>query len=55
MEERRQALDVRKKVLEEKNRLAEENERIRKVAQTEKRTRSEKALKNLIDSRKRRR
>ena len=54
-EERRAALGSRRKALEEKNRLAAENERLREEEKREKRLQSEKALSNLVESRKRRR
>ena len=54
-EERRQRAEKRKKDLEEKNRLAAENERHRQEVEREKIARSEKALANLVASRKRRR
>ena len=55
VEERRLAIESRKKALEEKNRLATENERLREEREHEKRDRSERAIANLIESRKRRR
>ena len=56
LEEKKQmALESRQKTLAEKNRLAEENERIRNELETEKRLRSEKAVNDLVESRKRKR
>ena len=54
-EERRTALESRRRALEEKNLLAEENKKRREEERNEKRLRSEKALSNLVESRKRRR
>ena len=52
--ERRQAIEIRRATLVEKNRLAAENEKEREKEQKEKRLRSERAIDNLIESRKRR-
>ena len=54
-EDRRRKAEERKRILEEKNRLAEENERRREEEEKEKRARSERAIANLVASRKRRR
>ena len=54
-EKKQNALEVRQKTLAEKNRLAEENERIRNERETEKRLRSERAVKDLVELRKRKR
>ena len=54
-EERRAAVEARNKNLEEKNRLADENEKKRNAEQEQRVLRSETAVKNLIESRKRRR
>ena len=53
--ERRQAIEERRKVLAAKNALAEENERRRRDEEEMKRNQSEKAISNLIETRKRRR
>ena len=52
--ERRQAIEERRKVLAAKNALAEENERRRRDEEEMKRNQSEKAISNLIETRKRR-
>ena len=54
-EERRKAIEIHRVVLAVRMRLAEENERQRETEREEKRLRSERALANLIESRKRRR
>ena len=54
-DEQRQEREERQKVLEEKNRLAAENEKERQQREKEKKERSDKAIANLIESRKRRR
>ena len=54
-EERRKKALERQKILDEKNRLAEQNERRRQEEETAAREKSERAIANLIKSRKRRR
>ena len=55
VEERRKAMEERRKVLAARNVLAEENERARKEQEELKKKNSERAISNLIESRKRRR